>query len=84
MIILGLLESKGSVAVTEEQIQSAEAGNAKKKVSLAERYRKLPSGVQRLIIGIIVIVLLVAANFVRDMISVEEELRVEEKHAHDK
>lgn len=62
-----------SQATTQPEAES------KPKVSLMQRFRNLPPGVQRLIIGVLVIVLLLATNFVRTLISAEEEERV----AHD-
>jgi hypothetical protein len=57
----------------------AQEGSSKKKLGLIQQFGSLPGGVQRIIIAVLVIVLLVALMFLRDMISTEEVARKNEE-----
>jgi hypothetical protein len=66
--------------VNENATPSAES---KPKVNIIGKFQNLPSGVQRVIIGVFVIVMLLAMTGLRRLISVEEDTRLTEEHTHD-
>ncbi|MCO5184681.1 MAG: hypothetical protein M9928_05190 [Anaerolineae bacterium] len=62
--------------------ESTPSAESKPKLNIIGRFQQLPSGVQRLIIGIFVIALLFAMTGLRRLISVEEDARLTEEQSH--
>lgn len=79
----------GKITVDQSQFRgmpvntnTTPSAESKPKVNIIGKFQQLPSGVQRLIIGVFVIALLFAMTGLRRLISVEEDARLTEEQTH--